>query len=91
MERNGRVKTPYTEFDKKDANVMSQTTASFMVEGMTCDGCVSSVKRALAAIDGVEGTDVNLANGEVKVTYDPARVGVSSLRDAMRGAGYEVS
>ncbi|MFT8675210.1 MAG: heavy-metal-associated domain-containing protein [Acetobacter sp.] len=69
---------------------MALTTASFMVDGMTCDGCVSAVKRALAAIDGVESTDVNLAINEVKVTYDPARAGVSSLRNAIRGAGYEV-
>ncbi|AKR47646.1 heavy metal-binding domain-containing protein [Acetobacter pasteurianus] len=70
---------------------MTQTTASFMVDGMSCDGCVSAIKRALAAIDGVEATDVNLATREVKVTYDPTRAGVSSLQNAIRGAGYEVS
>ncbi|MCH4094445.1 MULTISPECIES: heavy-metal-associated domain-containing protein [Acetobacter] len=70
---------------------MSSSTTSFMVDGMTCEGCVSAVKRALAAIEGVESTDVNLATSEVTVTYDPARAGISSLRSAIRGAGYEVS
>ncbi|MFT8892001.1 MAG: heavy metal-associated domain-containing protein [Acetobacter papayae] len=69
---------------------MSSSTTSFMVDGMTCDGCVSAVKRALAAIEGVESTDVNLTTSEVTVTYDPARAGISSLRNAIRGAGYEV-
>jgi copper chaperone len=72
-------------------DAMSSSTTSFMVDGMTCDGCVSAVKRALAAIEGVESTDVNLATSEVTVTYDPARAGISSLRSAIRGAGYEVS
>ncbi|GBR31269.1 cation/copper resistance transporter ATPase CopZ [Acetobacter orleanensis NRIC 0473] len=61
-----------------------------MVEGMTCDGCVSAIKRALAAVDGVESTDVNLATGEVKIEYDPSRAGMSSLQNAILGAGFDV-
>ncbi|QEO17690.1 heavy-metal-associated domain-containing protein [Acetobacter vaccinii] len=73
-----------------DKATESLSTADFLVEGMTCDGCASAVKRALAAIDGVESTQVNLSKNEVVVTYDPARAGVSSLQNAIRGAGYEV-
>ncbi|AQT05488.1 MULTISPECIES: heavy-metal-associated domain-containing protein [Acetobacter] len=69
---------------------MATTEISFMVEGMTCDGCVSSIRRALAAVDGVKSTDVNLATGEVKVEYDPAQAGKSSLQNAILGAGFDV-
>ena len=65
-------------------------TASFIVEGMSCDGCVSAIRRALAAVDGVQSTDVNLATGEVKVEYDHPRAVTSSVHNAIRGAGYEV-
>lgn len=69
---------------------MATTETSFMVEGMTSDGCVSAIKRALAAVDGVQSTDVNLATGEVKIVYDPARAGISSLQNAILGAGFDV-
>lgn len=75
---------------KWEANGL-MATASFIVEGMSCDGCVSAIKRALAAVDGVQDTDVNLATGEVKIQYDPQRAGTSSLQNAIRGAGYDVS
>ncbi|MFT9399971.1 heavy-metal-associated domain-containing protein [Acetobacter sp.] len=66
-------------------------TASFIVEGMSCEGCVSAIRRALAAVDGVQSTEVNLTSGEVKIEYDPQRAGTSSLQNAIRGAGYDVS
>lgn len=66
-------------------------TASFIVEGMSCEGCVSAIRRALAAVDGVQNTEVNLTSGEVKIEYDPQRAGTSSLQNAIRGAGYDVS
>ncbi|MCX2561055.1 heavy-metal-associated domain-containing protein [Acetobacter farinalis] len=69
---------------------MATTETSFMVEGMTCEGCVSSIKRALAAVDGVEAVDVTLATGDVKIVYDPARAGISSLQNAILGAGFDV-
>ncbi|MBS0959071.1 MULTISPECIES: heavy-metal-associated domain-containing protein [Acetobacter] len=67
------------------------TTVSFIVDGITCDGCVSSIRRALTAIDGVQSVDVKQENGEVTIEYDPQRAGTSSLQNAIRGAGYEVS
>lgn len=70
---------------------MALTNSEFIVDGMTCDGCVSAIKRALSAIDGVDNVDVNLSNGAVKISYDPARVGQSSLLDAIRSAGYDVN
>ena len=60
------------------------------VKGMTCGGCVASVKRVLEAIDGVERADVSLDPGEAKVDYVPGRVNPARLRSAIEDAGYEV-
>ena len=60
------------------------------VKGMTCDGCVASVKRVLEAIDGVERVDVQLEPGEAKVDYVQGRVDAARLRSAIEDAGYEV-
>jgi copper chaperone len=60
------------------------------VGGMTCQGCVASLKRALNALDGVGAVDVSLERGEAKVEYQPGRVNSSTLRSTIEDAGYEV-
>ena len=60
------------------------------IKGMTCEGCVASVKRVLEDIDGVERVDVQLEPGQAKVDYVPGRVNAARLRSAIEGAGYEV-
>lgn len=61
------------------------------VKGMTCGGCVNSVKRVLTSIDGVSLVEVNLDSGKVQVSYDPARARPEQFKTAIRDAGYEVS
>ena len=38
------------------------------VQGMTCDGCVNSVKRALSRVPGVKSVDVDLKSGRAVIT-----------------------
>ena len=64
---------------------------SFNVEGMTCGGCVASVKRVLEALPGVSKVNVTLNPGGANVDYDPARVKAEALYDAVRSAGYDVA
>ncbi len=63
---------------------------SLKVEGMTCMGCVNSVKRLLTALDGVEEVDVDLSQGRVQVSYDPTRVQPEAMQLAIEGGGYRV-
>ena len=64
---------------------------SFDVQGMTCGGCVASVKRVLSALPGVENVDVTLKPGKASVAYDPAKISANQLRDAVENAGYDVA
>ena len=59
------------------------------VEGMTCGGCVASVKRALQQVEGVANVDVSLDEAQARVEYDPARVNESQLRTAIEDAGFD--
>ena len=63
---------------------------TFNVQGMTCNGCVGSVKRVLEALPGVERADVTLTPGEASVAFDPTRVTAEALRDAVKDAGYDI-
>ncbi len=57
------------------------------VSGMTCGGCVASVKKALADLSGGTPVAVDLATGQVEFTdtIDKARA-IAAIEDA----GYDV-
>lgn len=61
------------------------------IVGMTCAACVSAVERTLKRVDGVEEAVVNLATEKASVRYNPKRVSILDLRQAVRDAGYDVS
>lgn len=67
------------------------TTMTLNIQGMTCGGCVNSVKRALANLPGVNQTDVSLEKGQATVDYDPAKVSPDQLKTAIEDAGYDVT
>jgi copper chaperone CopZ len=58
------------------------------VQGMTCQGCVNSVRRVLQALPGVESVDVSLERGEAALRHDPARSADADFRKAVRDAGF---
>lgn len=60
------------------------------VTGMSCMGCVNSVRNLLGALPGVGRVDVDLAQGRVEVDYDPALSQPDTLRAAIEAGGYQV-
>ena len=66
-------------------------TVELKVEGMDCEGCVKSVTRMLSGVPGVEKFDVSLAQGNARVTYDPARSGLAEFKRAVERAGYKAA
>jgi copper chaperone len=65
------------------------TTATFTVQGMTCQHCVGSVRDEVSAIAGVQGVEVDLATGRVEITAERP-VDPAAVRSAVEEAGYEV-
>jgi copper chaperone CopZ len=66
-------------------NVMS--TRTYTVAGMTCNGCVNKVTRAVEAIDGVEDLDVDVSTGALEVVGD---VDASAVEAAINEIGYQL-
>jgi len=65
-------------------------TADYLVEGMTCGHCVSSVTEELTEVDGVTSVNVDLASGlpsTVSVTSD-APLDDATVSAAVEEAGY---
>ena len=68
---------------------MESTTIK--VSGMTCMGCVASVKRVLTAVKGVNSVDVSLDQGRATVNYDAAIAQPAQFKSAIEGAGFSAS
>lgn len=66
-------------------------TVVLKVSGMTCMGCVASVKRVLQGVDGVKAVDVSLEQGLATLQYDSAVVNPARLKAAVEDAGYEIA
>ncbi|OPY31752.1 MAG: putative copper-exporting P-type ATPase A [Methanomassiliicoccales archaeon PtaU1.Bin124] len=87
--------------DKVDIETMSKAVvdagygvivneASLSIGGMTCASCVGTVEDAVMALDGVFSASANLATEKVLVRYDPERVRLAQIKQAIRDSGYEV-
>ena len=57
------------------------------VEGMTCGGCATSVKRAVQAIDANAQVDVDLPTKSVKVSTSAE---LEAVKAAVEDAGYDI-
>ena len=66
-------------------------TKTYSVEGMTCQGCVSSVESKLGKIDGVQTYKVDLERGEAVVEYDPEKVKSEEIEKEFQGTSYKVT
>jgi copper chaperone CopZ len=71
--------------DARESAAEGSGTAVLSIFGMTCDGCVNTVKRILSRVPGVHRAEVELASGRAVVTGE-ARP--EALLTAVQGAGY---
>ena len=67
---------------------MSQTETTFTIQGMSCGGCVNSIKRVLSAVPGIEPIHVEV--GSAKVRIDPAQATTAQAKAAIEHAGFSV-
>ncbi|UYN85065.1 MAG: heavy-metal-associated domain-containing protein [Microcella sp.] len=76
-----------------DDHAPSAAAHEFLVTGMTCGHCVSSVREEVGAIAGVESVEVVLKNGgESRVTVRAAgALDPDAVRAAVEEAGYKLA
>ena len=63
-------------------------TTTIKIGGMSCDGCVKSITRALQAVPGVSKAEVSLERAEATIAFDPEKVAKSALVEAVQDAGF---
>ena len=65
-------------------------TTVLHVEGMSCEHCVKAVTKAVTALGGVSGVQVDLQNKTVAVEYDPEAATLAQMKEAIEEQGYDV-
>ncbi len=59
------------------------------IEGMSCQGCVRHVTKALEAVEGVKAVEVSLENKNATVSSDQ-EINTEVLVKAVEDSGYKV-
>jgi P-type Cu+ transporter len=67
---------------KKNANIK--------ISGMSCASCALNIEKSLQNLEGVNKAHVNLGTEEAIVEYDPTKLKLPRLEEAVEEAGYEV-
>jgi copper chaperone CopZ len=70
---------------------MEKYHVELAITGMTCGHCVAAVKKALAAVPGVETVEVALSPPRAVVDCDSSRTTVEMLMKATAEEGYPSS
>lgn len=60
------------------------------IKGMTCGGCVNSVKTVLEKIQGVHAVEVSLENGQATIQHDNLPE-INIFNQAIEKAGFEIA
>ena len=66
------------------------TTVTLSVPEIVCDGCASSIKKALSGLAGVGSVDVDVAGKQVRVQFDEGRTSEAAVRERIVAAGFDV-
>ncbi|MCX7884200.1 MAG: heavy metal translocating P-type ATPase [Caloramator sp.] len=76
-------KAGYTAKEEKESKEII-----IRIGGMTCAACAKAVERAVKKLDGVIKAEVNIATEKLSAEYDPSKVRLSMIKDAIKKAGY---
>lgn len=62
----------------------------YIISGMSCAACSSSVQRVVSRLEGVESCDINLITGKMTVSYDEQKTGQADFTRVVEKAGFGI-
>jgi copper ion binding protein len=69
---------------------MANIITKLNVEGMSCEHCVKSIKKAVGDLAGVNNVEVDLKSKAVTIGYDEQKVNIQTIKNSIEDQGYEV-
>ena len=67
---------------------MTHTEKTFIIEGMSCGGCVNSLTRVLTTVPGIEPLKIEVGKAQLRLAE---HVTSQTVRDAVARAGFAVT
>lgn len=64
------------------------TALTLKIDGMSCQHCVMSVKKALEGAEGVLSSEVSV--GSAKISFDELKTSQGEIENAIKNAGYTI-
>jgi len=65
------------------------TVATIYVAGMYCSACAWLIETTLGKLDGVQRIDLNPVSHRVRITFDPATIGLGRILGTLAALGYK--
>lgn len=65
-------------------------TTIIKIKGMTCMGCVNSVKTVLEKVPGINSAEISLEQAQATIHYESEKTGADQFKQAIEDAGFEV-
>src|SRR5210317_512514 len=66
-----------------------ETETEFSIKGMHCAACSTRIEKVLGSMDSIHTADVNLASEQATVRFDPSKINVREIREAIEKLGFE--
>ncbi|MEG2173825.1 MAG: heavy metal translocating P-type ATPase [Desulfovibrionaceae bacterium] len=63
-------------------------TQDYTITGMHCASCARNVEKTVSALEGVQEAFVNIATEKLRISYDPQKLPLTTLAQAIKGAGF---
>ena len=70
---------------------LEKKNAELKITGMHCATCAATVEEALSNVKDVSKAQVNFGTDTARVEFDPLKVSIRELEQAVRDAGYDVT
>ncbi len=64
--------------------------AKLVSRNIDCPHCIESIKHKIGNVYGVTGVEGDATKKEVMVTFDPTKIRLDAIKEAMADAGYPV-
>jgi copper chaperone len=74
----------------KEESDMADMTRTLEVEGMSCNHCVMSIKKAVGELEGVSDVKIDLDGKTVTVDYNPGLIAIQAVIETIEDQGYDV-
>lgn len=66
-------------------------TITIKITGMTCMGCVNSVKAVVEKLSGVSRANVSLDANQATIEFDPNKISIDQIKTAIIDSGFDAA